>query len=123
MTKILLSLSALAMVAAVSTAASAGQVGVDGGFAAVRLDGSLQDGVNIKGIRHIGPGKYLVRFNNDVSACSLQVTVTGHGKSALQPAYIVAGHRTSSAVVVETFANTTLLPSDFPFDLKAGCDA
>lgn len=117
---ILLSVSAVAMLAAVPTSADQ-LAGASGGFASVSYDGILRHGMNVAEVKHLGAGSYRVRFNNDISKCSAQATVKGRSKKSLFPAYIVVGAGHDHTVRVATFATVTLLPTDFPFNLTVTC--
>lgn len=118
---ILLSVSAVALLAAPTFASADQQAGAGGGFAAVGYDGTLRHGMNVTEVKHLGAGSYRVHFNNDISKCSAQATVKGRSKKSLVPAYIVVGAGHDNSVRVATFATVTLVPTDFPFNLTVTC--
>ena len=95
-----------------------------GGYATVSAAGALKHGLNVRGVKHAAPGKYLVKFNNDIGKCAAQATIAGQGKRSLLPGYIVVTPRRGlNSVQVATFLTVTLLPADFPFDLTVTCGA
>lgn len=119
--------SKLALVAGAITVAFAltGEVSAQaatGGWAVVAQDGTLRHNQNVQGVSHESAGVYVVKFNQDVTACSANATIGGKGKKSLAPGYIVVSHpRGDDLIKVNTFLTTTLLPADFLFNLQVMC--
>jgi hypothetical protein len=96
--------------------------GASGGWAIVAQDGTLGHNLNVKSVNHKGPGVYLVKFNQDVTACSANATIAGSGKKSLLPGYIVVSRvRNDDTIRVSTFLTVTLLPADFRFNIQLMC--
>ncbi|HTT96568.1 MAG TPA: hypothetical protein VMF58_00850 [Rhizomicrobium sp.] len=93
-----------------------------GGWAVVAQDGTLGHNLNVKSVDHKGTGIYLVKFNQDVTACSTTATIAGAGKRSIIPGYIVVSHPKGDAEIkVNTFLTATLLPADFRFNIQVMC--
>jgi hypothetical protein len=120
-----LALSTVAIVAALASAdiASAqSRQTSPGGWAIVAPDGTLGHNANVKSVKHVSTGVYLVKFNQDVSTCAANATIAGRGKKSITPGYIVVSRaHTSDVIKVNTFLTVTLLPADFRFDVMVMC--
>jgi hypothetical protein len=118
-----LALSAGALVAAfVSIGGATAQPAATGGWAIVAPDGTLGHNLNVKAVNHKSAGVYLVKFNQDVTACSANATIAGSGKRSLIPGYIVVSHpKGADLIKINTFLTVTLLPADFRFNLQVMC--
>ena len=95
-----------------------------GGWAIVDTDGTLDANSNVVQVNHVGPGVYRVVFNQDVSHCAATATLAAHtGRHSIVPGYLVTGRngKFPTQMRVYTFATTTLLPTDFRFDLLVSC--
>jgi len=94
-----------------------------GGWAIVGGDGSLGPNSNVTSVKRVKAGYYRVKFNQDVSRCAANATIAAKDGDTLTPGYIIAGrHNTApSEIRVHTFLTTTLVPSDFQFDLLVSC--
>jgi len=119
-------ISKLAFVAGAITAAFAFSGGAiaqtTGGWAVVAQDGTLGHNLNVQSVSHKDAGIYLVKFNQDVTACSATGTIAGAGKRLIVPGYIVVSHpKGDDQIKVNTFLTATLLPADFRFNLQVMC--
>jgi hypothetical protein len=95
-----------------------------GGWAIVDTDGTLGANSNVVQVNHVGPGVYRVVFNQDVSQCAATATIAAHtGRHSIVPGYLVTGRngKFPTQMRVYTFDTTTLLPTDFRFDLLVSC--
>jgi hypothetical protein len=108
----------------------------DAGAPATRLWASVANGASPSilfgsGVTAVGPagfsGQVVVTFDRDVSQCSFQATVLGHGGGSLNPvvtAAITTGFYagsglTNSQIQVQTYADAVRTPRDF--DVAAFC--
>ena len=114
---------AILLAGAATAAAQVQGVATPGGWAIVAADGTLGPNLNAVKVIHVGPGNYRVQFNQDVLRCAATATIAAQDGDTLAPAYIIAGrHNTApSQIRVHTFQTTTLLPTDFQFDLLVSC--
>ena len=96
---------------------------VSGGWAVVTADGRLGPNTNVVKVHHKNAGIYRVEFNNDVSRCATNVTLAAHDGKTITPGYVVVEHNktTPNQVRVFTFLSTTLVASDFKFNLLVNC--
>ncbi len=94
-----------------------------GGWAIVGADGSLGPNTNVVKVKRVKAGYYRVAFNQDVSRCAANATIAAKDGDTLVPGYIIAGrHNTAlDEIRVHTFLSTTLVPSDYQFDLLVSC--
>ena len=109
---------------AISSAAAQNRgTATPGGWAIVGADGTLGPNANVVSVKRVKAGNYRVRFNQDVSRCAANATIAAKDGDTLTPGYIIAGrHNTSlTEIRVHTFLTTTLVPSDYQFDLLVSC--
>jgi hypothetical protein len=109
--------------AIVPAAAQNGGTATPGGWAIVGADGTLGPNTNVMSVKRVKAGNYRVKFNQDVSRCAANATIAAQDGDTLVPGYIIAGrHNTAlNEIRVHTFLTTTLVPSDYQFDLLVTC--
>jgi hypothetical protein len=97
----------------VGTAASANR------FAVVASSGALMSGNMVTRTTWLGPGRYEITFNTDVSGCSYVSTTTNAYSQAIH-SYTAGGHLSANGVYVETKNQGGGL-TDVPFNLWVNC--
>ena len=88
-------------------------------FAVVNAAGGQVAGNGVSGITHLGPGRYEVTFNQDVSGCAYVATTRNAFTQAIQ-VFTAGGHISPQGVYVETKNQGGGL-TDGPFHLVADC--
>jgi hypothetical protein len=88
-------------------------------FAVVDAGGGQSAGNGVSGISHLGPGRYEVTFNQDVSACAY-VATTKHAFTQAIQVFTAGGHNSPQGVYVETKNQGGGL-TDGPFNLVVNC--
>jgi hypothetical protein len=90
-------------------------------FAKIDATGSLVAGNGVVSTTQYGPGRYEVRFSQDVSSCAYVATTENSYSQAVQ-AFTAGGHASAQGVYVETKNQGGGLTSA-PFDLAVDCGA
>jgi hypothetical protein len=81
--------------------------------------GGLTAGNGVKGISHLGPGRFEVTFTQDVSGCAYVATTKNAFTQAIQ-VFTAGGHSSPQGVYVETKNQGGGL-TDGPFNLAVDC--
>jgi hypothetical protein len=88
-------------------------------FVVADAGGGQVAGNNVKGITHLGAGRYEVTFTQDVSRCAY-VATTRHAFTQAIQVFTAGGHSSAEGVYVETKNQGGGL-TDGPFNLAVNC--